>query len=170
MKELFLNVSMANIKKYYPEYDEVKLAELKYGLEGIYLSITKFIVITSLSIILGIFFEMIIMLIVFNITAPNVTYDAQVKSNVTKIELGNLMKALSDNLQVWFENNEKDIKLIADKALAARRAREAAKKARDAARNTELKGKSKLLNLPTKLVDSWSKDREKCELLVAEGK
>ena len=109
------------------------------------------------------------MLIVFNITAPNVTYDAQVKSNVTKIELGNLMKALSDNLQVWFENNEKDVKLIADKALAARRAREAAKKARDAARNTETKGKSKLLNLPTKLVDSWSKDREKCELLVAEG-
>ena len=109
------------------------------------------------------------MLIVFNITAPNVTYDAQVKSNVTKIELGNLMKALSDNLQVWFENNEKDVKLIADKALAARRVREAAKKARDAARNTETKGKSKLLNLPTKLVDSWSKDREKCELLVAEG-
>ena len=109
------------------------------------------------------------MLIVFNITAPNVTYDAQVKSNVTKIELGDIMKALSDNLQVWFENNEKDIKLIADKALAARRAREAAKKARDAARNTEAKGKSKLLNLPTKLVDSWSKDREKCELLVAEG-
>ena len=67
MTELFLNVSMANITKYYPEYDEVKLAELKYGLEGIYLSITKFIVITSLSIILGIFFEMIIMLIVFNI-------------------------------------------------------------------------------------------------------
>ena len=44
------------------------------------------------------------MLIVFNITAPNVTYDAQVKSNVTKIELGDIMKALSDNLQVWFEN------------------------------------------------------------------
>ena len=108
--------------------------------------------------------------IVFNITAPNVTYDAQVKSTVTKIELSNLTKALSDGLQVWFENNEKDVKLIADKALAARRAREAAKKARDAARNTEAKGKSKLLNLPTKLVDSWSKDREKCELLVAEGK
>lgn len=67
MKELFLNYSITSIKKYYPNYDDVKLAELKYGLEGFYLSFTKLFVISIISIIFHLFFEMIIMLIVFNI-------------------------------------------------------------------------------------------------------
>lgn len=67
MKQLFLNYSLMNIKKYYPDYDEQKLDEIRYGLEGIYLSLTKLIVISLLSIILNIFYEMIIMLICFNI-------------------------------------------------------------------------------------------------------
>lgn len=67
MKELFLNYSMANIKKYYPHYDDIKLDELRYGLEGVYLSITKLFIISLLSIALNLFFEMIIMLVVFNI-------------------------------------------------------------------------------------------------------
>jgi DNA gyrase subunit B len=66
--------------------------------------------------------------------------------------------------------NEKDIKIIFDKAVSARKAREAAKKARDAAREIKPKDKKKqLLNMPTKLVDCWGKDRTKCELLIAEG-
>lgn len=67
MKELFLNYSITSIKKYYTNYDDVKLAELKYGLEGFYLSFTKLFVISIISIIFHLFFEMIIMLIVFNI-------------------------------------------------------------------------------------------------------
>ena len=108
------------------------------------------------------------MYIVFNITAPNIAYDAQVKSTVTKIDMTPFNQALVDNLQHWFKNNEKEIKVIADKAINARKAREAAKRARDNARGTK-KEKNKILNLPTKLVDSWSKDREKCELLISEG-
>ena len=108
------------------------------------------------------------MYIVFNITAPNIAYDAQVKSTVTKIDMAPFNQALVDNLQHWFKNNEKEIKVIADKAINARKAREAAKRARDNARGTK-KEKNKILNLPTKLVDSWSKDREKCELLISEG-
>lgn len=109
------------------------------------------------------------MYIVFNLTAPNVGYDAQVKSNITKIDLTNFSDALSENLNIWFTHNEKDVKIIADKALAARRAREAAKKARDNARNLEVKSKTKFINLPTKLVDAWSKKRSRCELLITEG-
>jgi len=109
------------------------------------------------------------MYVVFNLTAPNIAYDAQVKSTVTKIDMGPFTIALTENLKLWFKNNEKDIKLIADKALAARRAREAAQKARDNARNAETKGKSKFINLPTKLVDAWSKKRDKCELYITEG-
>lgn len=67
MKKLFLNYSMSNIKKYFPNYDDDKLAEIRYGLEGIYLSFTKLIVISIITILLNLFFEMIIMMIVFNI-------------------------------------------------------------------------------------------------------
>lgn len=111
------------------------------------------------------------MYIVFNITAPNVGYDAQVKSRITKIDMSPFTTALSQNLNIWLQNNEKEIKTIFNKAMGARKARDAAKRARDAARNVN-KGskKKKLLNLPTKLVDCWSKDRLQCELLIAEGK
>ena len=108
------------------------------------------------------------MYIVFNITAPNVAYDAQVKSTVTKIDMSPFSQQISSELQKWFNKNEKEIKIIADKAITARKAREAAKKARDNARGVK-KEKNKILNLPTKLVDSWSKNREKCELLISEG-
>lgn len=67
MKNICLNFSMNNIKKYYPNYSEIQLEEIRYGLEGIYLSITKFIVISILALKLGLFKEMIVMLIVFNI-------------------------------------------------------------------------------------------------------
>lgn len=106
--------------------------------------------------------------IVFNITAPNVAYDAQVKTRITKLEMTPFTSALAEELRIWFLANEKDIKAIADKAKQAKKAREAAQRARDAARLPKDK-KSKLLNLPTKLVDCWSKDRNKCELLISEG-
>lgn len=109
------------------------------------------------------------MYIVFNITAPNVAYDAQVKSTITKIDMSPFTQAIADNLQYWFRNNEKEIKIIADKAISAKKAREAAKKAKDAIRNNVSKKKNKLLNLPSKLVDANSKDRNKCELFIAEG-
>ena len=109
------------------------------------------------------------MYIVFNITAPNVSYDAQVKSTITKIDMVPFTQALADNLQYWFKNNEKEIKVIVDKAIAARKAREAAKKARDNARKVTTDKKNKLISLPSKLVDANNKDRSKCELFIAEG-
>ncbi len=108
------------------------------------------------------------MYIVFNITAPNVSYDAQVKSRITKIETKPFIDALVENLKYWFANNEKEVKLIADKALAARKAREAAKKARDNAREKNKK-KEKALKFDSKLADCNSKDRKKCEIYITEG-
>ena len=108
------------------------------------------------------------MYIVFNITAPNVAYDAQVKSTVTKIDMQPFTQAITDNLQYWLKNNEKEIKIIADKAISAKKAREAAKKARDNAREKNKK-KEKVLKFDSKLADCFSKDRAKCEIYITEG-
>ena len=110
------------------------------------------------------------MFIAFNLTAPGISYDAQTKSRIVKIDMSPFTSAIATALREWFESNEKDIKLIFEKATAARKARDAAKKAREAARKILPKDKKHLmLNMPTKLVDCWGKDRTKCELLISEG-
>ena len=108
------------------------------------------------------------MYIVFNLTAPNVAYDAQVKSTITKIDMIPFTSALVEQLQNWFIHNEKEIKTIADKAINARKAREAAKKAREAVRNKSQK-KEKVLKFDSKLADCYSKNRKKCEIYITEG-
>jgi DNA gyrase subunit B len=109
------------------------------------------------------------MYIVFNMTAPSVAYDAQVKSRVTRIDTKPFIQALVENLQVWFAANEKEIKEVADKSINARKAREAAKKAREAVRDKEKKKKEKVLKFDSKLADCYSKDRLSCEIYIVEG-
>ena len=67
MKEKFLNSSLSLIKEKHNNISDIKLDEIRYGLEGLYLTITKFIVISSIALMLGIFKEMILLLIFFNI-------------------------------------------------------------------------------------------------------
>ena len=108
------------------------------------------------------------MYIVFNMTAPNVAYDAQVKSTVTKLDMSNFASIIAVNLQYWLASNEKEIKIIFDKAAAARKAREAAKSARERVRENNKK-KEKALKFDSKLADCYSKDRSECEIYVVEG-
>ena len=108
------------------------------------------------------------MYVVFNITAPNVGYDAQVKSRITKIDMAPFTAAISENISNWLNNNEKEIKTIFDKAAAAKKAREAAKKAREAVREQKKK-KEKVVKFDSKLADCYSKDRSKCEIYITEG-
>ena len=108
------------------------------------------------------------MYIVFNLTAPNVSYDAQVKSRITKIDMKPFTTALTEELSYWLNNNEKEIKIIADKAINAKKAREAAKKAREKARE-QGKKKEKALKFDKKLADCYSKDRSRCEIFIVEG-
>ena len=109
------------------------------------------------------------MYLVFNYTAPSVSYDAQVKSRVTAIDTKFETQAFVEALQSWLNVNEKEVKIIADKAILARKAADAAKKARDAARESEKKKKEKVLKFDSKLADCYSKDRMKCEIYVTEG-
>jgi len=66
MKQLFLNRCMDLICKYqsFSDYDKKKL---NYGLEGIYLTITKLVILLILAIFLNMLFEFVIVTILFNI-------------------------------------------------------------------------------------------------------
>ena len=108
------------------------------------------------------------LLIAFNITAPNVSYDAQTKARIVKIDMTPFTSSIVEALQYWFANNEKDIKMIFDKAASARKARDAAKKARERIREGNKK-KQKALKFDSKLADCYSKDRSKCEIFIVEG-
>lgn len=57
MKQKFLDGSIKRIKKKYPEYDEDKIEIITYGLEALYVLISKTVVIFLLAIILGVFKE-----------------------------------------------------------------------------------------------------------------
>lgn len=69
------------------------------------------------------------------------------------------------NLSVIYK---KDLTTIVTKAISAKKAREAAKKAKEAVRNKENKKKT-VLEMPSKLADCSSTNRQECELFLTEG-
>lgn len=66
MKKKFLKNCVSFINKYY-NYSGDDLKKLEYGLEGLYLNLTKTVVIFMCALILGIFKEVLIVIILFNI-------------------------------------------------------------------------------------------------------
>ena len=109
--------------------------------------------------------------IVFNITAPNVGYDAQVKNRITKLDMKPFTGIISEELKIWMTVNEKEVKKIADKAINARKAREAAKKARESVRNAapKEKGLKAKMSLSNKFIDCVNKEPKNRNLLLVEG-
>ena len=67
MKNKIINSCLNVIKKNYPQYDQEKISIIKYGLESIYILITKLIIISIIACILGLFKELIIFLLIYNI-------------------------------------------------------------------------------------------------------
>lgn len=90
----------------------------------------------------------------------------------TKAKLGNsetrgiVDSVLSEDLAVFLEENPRVGKQILDKALSARRAREAARKARDLTRK---KNNLESMTLPGKLKDCQNDDPGKNEIFLVEG-
>lgn len=109
------------------------------------------------------------LIIVFNYTAPNVAYDAQVKTRVSAIDTKPLTTTFIEHLNAWFVNNEREIKQVADKAINARKAREASKKAREAVRKPKDKGLKAKLQLSKKFIDCSNKNPAERNLLLVEG-
>lgn len=66
MKHRFLSFMRVKIKNQYPTYSNEKIDEIMYGIEGLYLTLQKCIIIFPVAIILGIFKELMLLLISFN--------------------------------------------------------------------------------------------------------
>lgn len=110
---------------------------------------------------------------VFNLTAPGVAYDAQTKTRIVKLDMKPFTSVIAESLRTWMLANEKEIKIIADKALNARKAREAARKARESARGLKEKKESGLkakMKLSDKFIDCGSRVTSERNLLLVEGK
>ena len=67
MRDKVLNKIMIEIKDNNKELNDIKLAEIKYGLQGLYTLITKTSVIIILSLILNIFYEFIIFFVFYSL-------------------------------------------------------------------------------------------------------
>ncbi|MFG0320242.1 MAG: DNA gyrase subunit B, partial [Planctomycetota bacterium JB042] len=97
--------------------------------------------------------------------------DPQFESQ-TKIKLGNrdvqglVESAVSEALATYLEENPQTAKAVVNKAITAKRAREAARKSRDLVRR---KGALASGNLPGKLADCQSRNRDETELFLVEG-
>ena len=67
MREKFLKSTMKSIANKYPDYDKDRLEIIEYGLESLYIMITKTIVISLIALLLNVFKEMLIIMILYNI-------------------------------------------------------------------------------------------------------
>lgn len=109
------------------------------------------------------------LVLVFNVKSTNVKYDSQTKTRVVDLDRSLISQVMRGDFMAWLDNNPKEAKLIIERARVARKAKEAAQKAKDNIRNASTRGNTKFINLPTKLVDAFSKDRKECELFITEG-
>ena len=66
MKKLIINKCMELVTTYNKDLSQRDIDKIKYGLEGLYLTITKLIFIIIVSIILGIWKETLLLVLIFN--------------------------------------------------------------------------------------------------------
>lgn len=98
--------------------------------------------------------------------------DPQFESQ-TKVKLLNnevqtaVISVLGEGLKDWLDRNPKESKVIIQKAVQARDAREAARKAKNLIRRQSVLESSG--GLPGKLADCTNRDPERCELFIVEG-
>ena len=101
------------------------------------------------------------------IKLTNPEFEGQTKNKLGNPEArGYVDKVMSEYFGYYLEENPQIAKKIVQKATLAARARKAARAARD---NVIRKGAFEGLNLPSKLADCSSRDRNECELFIVEG-
>lgn len=111
--------------------------------------------------------------VVCNMTTTTAKYDAQNKSRIDDIDAKIINAVVGGDFATWLINNPADAKIIVERALQARKAREAAQKAKEKIRDAgKVNKKSIFVDLPSKLSDAYpknKKDRSDCELYIVEG-
>lgn len=104
---------------------------------------------------------------VISVKLPQPQFEGQTKTKLGNSEVAGLVAGVVyDRLNVYFEENPKDIRLIIEKAVDAARARDAARRAKELVRR---KGALTDNALPGKLADCQSKDPAESELFIVEG-
>ncbi len=107
------------------------------------------------------------MVAVISIKVQNPQFEGQTKAKLGNSEVKGIVESLlNEKISEYLEMNPATARAIINKALEARRAREAAKKAKELVKN-----KSLIENglLPGKLADCQESDPELCELFIVEG-
>ncbi len=98
---------------------------------------------------------------------PNPQFEGQTKNKLGNPEVRGIVdKVMTEYFGYYLEENPAIAKKIVSKATLAARARKAARAARD---NVIRKGAFEGFNLPSKLADCSSRNREDCELFIVEG-
>ncbi|MBM3251321.1 MAG: DNA topoisomerase (ATP-hydrolyzing) subunit B [Candidatus Omnitrophica bacterium] len=104
---------------------------------------------------------------VISVKLPNPQFEGQTKTKLGNSEVEGLINSgVFESLSSFFEENPSVANTIADKALLASRAREAARKARELTRR---KGALESGGLPGKLADCSETDPALCEVYIVEG-
>ena len=94
-------------------------------------------------------------------------FEGQTKQKLGTTEAQNAVQSIvNEKLKFFLDQNPKVGKIICEKSVLARRAREAARKARDLTRR---KSALDVGGLPGKLVDCSERDASKCEIFIVEG-
>jgi DNA gyrase subunit B len=108
------------------------------------------------------------LVLVLSFIMPDPVFSGQTKDVLSSSEARTIVQRLvSQEIETWLNANKADAKVIVDKALLARAAREKAKKAKETVRKQDAK---KRVIMPDVLADASSKERHKCEIFLVEGK
>ncbi len=104
---------------------------------------------------------------VLSVKMPDPKFSSQTKEKLVSNEIKGMVESVVNEYLGYFLNeNPGAAKIVANKALAASRAREAARKAREIARKSAM---NSVGSLPGKLADCQSRDPKECEIYIVEG-